>query len=304
MTVSFDSGSQPLPPARIIGRGFTAAHGALLGVFWLFLLQAPMQVLTALMQAALVQPVPGQPPSPTQALMGLGYAGASLVAVAAVFLCFPLIQGGILGQVRDRIECRDWPPRSFGHYARAYYDRLLGCQGIFLLAAFAIMLPAMAFAMSLAFDEMAKTVSADGGPTATPQQINRAIFSHPGMCTGLVLAAVLASALWMVYWVAGSVVVTEGEGVIASWLKALHFCGKNLGAVALVWLLSAAVGVLMAPVSLVGQLGFVTNPWLLVVLAVVYSALVAYWGVLLGGVCLSLYLARREPAEHPESVPV
>jgi hypothetical protein len=304
MTSSFDPGSRPVPPARIIGRGFTAAHGALLGVLWLFLLQVPFQVVTALMQVSPFQPTPGHNAGPMQLLLGLVFAIGAFVLTVIVFLLFPLVQGGILGQVRDRLETPHLPPGRFGRYARAYYDRLLGSQALFLVLALCIMLPVMFFAMSVAFDEMSKTVAPDGGPTTTPQQINRAMFSDRGLIVGMFLAGLMASALWIVYWVANSIVVAEGERVIASWVKSLLFCRTKLAAVAVVWLISVGVGILMTPISLIGQLGFVTNPVVLAVLAVLYSGLVAYWGVLLAGICLSLYLARRPTVEAPESVDV
>jgi hypothetical protein len=305
MTVSFDPRRRALPPARILGRGFSVAHGALLGVLWLFILQAPLQVICALMQVFQVQPAPGHRASPMQLLAALGVDVSAFVLVVAVFLTFPLVQGGILGQVRDGVEFPGRSRRSFASYARAYYDRLLGSQGIFLPAVLAIMLPVMAYAMSLTFDEMSKTVASDGGPTSTPQQLNRLILTNPGMLAGGVLAALLSSALWIVYWVANSILVADGQQVVTSWISALHFCGRNLAAVTSLWLLSLGVSILTAPLSLASQLGFVANPWALVVLAVVYSALIAYWGVLLAGLCMSLYLARRLAIEEPEmEVPV
>ncbi len=302
MTVSLNPGRRPMPPAQIIGRGFTAAHGALLGMLWLFVLQVPFQIVSALMQVYPFQPAAGHHASALQLLLGLVYAIGAFVLTVAVFLLFPLVQGGLLGQVRDRLQIPHLRPGRFGRYARMYYDRLLGSQGLFLLVVLAIMVPVMLFAMSVAFDEMSRSVSPDGGPTTTPQQINRAIFTDRGMIIGMVVSGMMASALWIVYWVANSIVVTEGQGVIASWLKSLFFCRKNLGAVAVVWLVSIGVGLLMAPISLIGQLGFITNPVLLAVLAVVYSALVAYWGGVLAGICLSLYTGRQQTVEEPEPI--
>jgi hypothetical protein len=133
-----------------------------------------------------------------------------------------------------------------------------------------------------------------------PQQLNRQLLAHPVMLAGMGIASLLASAVAMVYWVASSVVVSEQGRVLASWRKALHFCRQNFPALLVVCLLTFAVGFVTAPFSLAGQLGFVKELWALVALALVYSALVGYTGVLLGGVIMSLYLARRMPSGQPE----
>jgi hypothetical protein len=305
MTVSFDPGSRDLPMRHVLGRGLTAAHGALLGVLYLFLLQAPLQILSAGAQVfpAKAAPGPGQQADPTQALLALAWGLGAFVLALAVFFLFPLVQGGILGQVRDRLEAPPHAPGAFGTYARAYYGRLLGSQGLFLLVGLVIVVPVMVLSMWAAFHEMAKAVPA--GPDEvipTPQELQRQVLSHGGILTAMVIASLLVSAVTMVYWVANSIMVTERGRVIASWLKAIYFCRHNFSAVLMVWVVALAVGVLMLPFSLAGQLGFVTDPWVLAALAVVYAALISYWGVLLAGLSLSLYLSRRAPVEKQEPV--
>jgi hypothetical protein len=108
------------------------------------------------------------------------------------------------------------------------------------------------------------------------------------------ISSILMAAVAMVYWVANCVVVSEQKSVLASWSQSLRFCRKNFSAVLVVGLLTYAAGLLMSPLSLVGQLGIVKEPWILVALAVWYSAFLGYWGVLLAGLSMSLYLARRQ----------
>jgi len=121
-----------------------------------------------------------------------------------------------------------------------------------------------------------------------------------------VIASLLVSAVGIVYWVANCIVVSERERVVVSWRKALHFCRQNFSAVLVVWLLNLAVGLVISPLGLVVQLGLVARVVPVVALALVvaltllYAALISYWSVLLAGLTMSLYLARRSPAEQPE----
>jgi hypothetical protein len=163
-----------------------------------------------------------------------------------------------------------------------------------------IMVPVMCLGMSLAFQELANTMSvvpAEGAPSSQSldtQQLTRQLFTHPVVLVGMGLASVLMAAVAMVYWVANCVVVSEQQTVLASWRQALGFCRQNLSVVLVVGLLTYAVGLVISPLSLVGQLGIVKEPWILVALAVWYSAFLGYWGVLLAGLSMSLYLARRQ----------
>jgi hypothetical protein len=49
----------------------------------------------------------------------------------------------------------------------------------------------------------------------------------------------------------------------------------------------------------------ITEWWVLGVLALLYAAATGYWGVVVAGLCMSLFLARRMPAEasEPAAVP-
>jgi hypothetical protein len=291
--------NHPPPLGATLARGFAAAHGALVGALCLFLLHAPLQALGAVTQGFQREAMPGprQAPDSGQVLLSLFLSCGILALSLAVFFLFPLVQGGILGQVRDRLESPQQPPGRFGAYGRAHYLRLLGSQGLFTLVMVGIMLPVMCLGMSLAFQEVAKA-----GPDVPPntQQLTRQLLMHPVLLGGMVTASLLASAVAMVYWVANCVAVAEQQRVMASWRKALHFCRQNFPAVLAVWLLSFAVGVLISPLSLVGQLGIVTDLWALVALALAYAAFIAYWGLLLAGLSMALYLSRRHPAEAPE----
>ena len=91
---------------QTLGRGFVAAHGALLGALFLFLLQAPVQVLSAVAQGISPSPggEPGQKPGAEQLALMTGVSCGTFVFGLAVFFLFPLVLGGTLGQVRDRLE--------------------------------------------------------------------------------------------------------------------------------------------------------------------------------------------------------
>jgi hypothetical protein len=305
MATSVVRESRVLPTGQIIGRGFVAAHGAILGALYLTLLYAPLQVASALAQGlqggALFGPAPQT--DPTRALVALSLAGLSFVFTVAVFFVFPFVQGGVLGQVRDRLDPSDHAPGRLGVYGKVFYARLLANQGLFMLVLIAVMVPVMCLSFALYFQEMSRAIDA-AAEASTPQdtdiqQMNRQLLSHPAMLLGMVMGCLLVSAVGMVYWVANSIVVAEHARVKVSWRKSLHFCRQNFSAVLPVWLVNIGAGVVTSPLSLVGPLGIVMNPWALVGVALVYSALIGYWAVVLAGLSMSLYLARRTPGEHP-----
>jgi hypothetical protein len=293
--------NQAMSIHQILGRGFTAAHGAVVGALFLLLLHAPVQILSGVAQGLQADAVsgPGQTPDVAKLVLSGALSLGVLVLTVAVFFLFPLVLGGILGQVRDRLQAPHQPPGPFGRYGRAFYPRLLGNLGVFTLVLVVVMLPVMCLWMGVAFQVAAEAVRAapavgDGPPqTLDVHQLTRQLLSNPLLLAATAVSVFLVSAAGMVYWVANSIVVAERQRVWASWGQALRFCGRHFGAVLVVWLLCFAVGVLMSPLSLVGPLGIVTDLWALALLGLLYAACISYWGVLLAGLVLSLYLARR-----------
>ena len=282
---------------QTLGRGAATAHGVLIGVLFLFLLHAPLQVLSAVAQAMPLSPggEPGQKPGADQLVLTTGVSCGTFVFSLAVFFLFPLVLGGILGQVRDRLECPGQTPGAFGKYGQAFYSRLLGSQALMTLLMFVLLLPVMAYAMWLAMQVEAL------GTSPVSQQVTGPLLSDPALLACLLVICLLASAVGIVYWVANCIVVSERERVFASWRKSLRFCRDHFGAVLALWLVNLVAGLVMSPFALVGSLRFITHLWVLVPLAVVYAALIAYWGVVLAGLVMSLYLAGRPPAERVEA---
>jgi len=239
------------------------------------------------------------PPDARQVLLSLAGAGIGLTLAVAVFFLFPYFQGGILGQVRDRLESPEDAPGLYGSYARANYARLLGSQALFALLMVVVIAPVICLGAGIAIQDQLSNLAAqtaDGTSSAVtpnPQQIQRQLLSHPAMLAGMALGSILVSAAGMVYWVANCVMVTGQESVFAAWRKSLVFCRENFFAVLVVWLLNLLAGVVMAPLLLVGQLGFVTDIWILCLLGLAYSVLIGYWAVVLAGLSMSLYLHRR-----------
>lgn len=293
---------------RLLFRGLVAANAALVGAFYLFLLHAPAQVLNGVSQGIQGDALRrvDQEPNFTQMAFLLAIAFASLAFSLATFFLFPLLQGGILGQVRDRIEQPQRSPGEFWPYAKKFYVRLLGNIGFLALAMLVLMLPIMGVGTGLAihyFTEVerlsASVDDVDGGAPSPPFD-SRALMLHPAMLVGMGIASLLASAISMVFWVACAVVVAEGEGVCASWRRSMRFCRQNPTGVLLVWLATLAVGVLISPLGLLGPLGIVKEPLILAGIAIIYAALVGYAGVLVAGLIMSLYLARRSAVEEPQ----
>jgi hypothetical protein len=120
------------------------------------------------------------------------------------------------------------------------------------------------------------------------------------MLVVMLIAMLLMMAAATVYWVSCCVIVSEQGRVLASCRQALRFCRQNFPAVLAVWVLTFAVSVLISPLGLVGQLGFIKDLWALAALALLYAALIGYWGVLFAGLIMSLYLARRSPSGELE----
>jgi hypothetical protein len=299
--LSSAEGNHPVPIGRIVGRGLVAAHGVLIGAVFLFLLHAPSQVLSAVLQILQqrLRSSSGQELDPTLSLLILALSFGALLLALAVLGIYPLVQGGILGQVRDRLESPNQPPGPFGPYGRTFYVRLLGSEGLYVLALLGVMFPVMILGAALMMNSTLAALAADGGASQQafdPQQFNRQLMTHPAMLTGMLIVSFLASALGMVYWVANCIVVSERERVLASWGKAFRFCWQNCSAVVSLWLVTTVGGIVVSPLGLVGPLGIVTEPWALVALALLYSALIGYAGILLSGVIMSLYLARRVPS--------
>jgi hypothetical protein len=88
---------------------------------------------------------------------------------------------------------------------------------------------------------------------------------------------------------------------LPAWGKAVRFCRANCPTVAVVWLVTVAAGLVVSPLGLLAQLGVVTDLWALTGLALLYAACIGSLGVLLAGLTMSLYLARREPPGRPEA---
>jgi hypothetical protein len=287
---------QPSPAMTIgpiVGRGIAAAHGALAGAFFLFLLHAPSQVLSAL--AVIMQTEwPRRAPDDTTGMLLSSLASVGSFALAlAVFFLFPLVQGGILGQVRNRLTAPDQPPGDFGAYGRAFYGRLLGSLALFTLP-LSVMIVPMVCMVGIAF--YALTPEA---PPPEQEQFARLFLSYPLALAGIVIFAVLASAIGMVYWVANCIIASTPAGVFAAWRQSLHFCRQNILPCVTVWLLLLGVSSLISPVGLAAQLGLVSNPWAVTAVALLYAALLGYLGVLFAALVMSLYLGRRAPSGPP-----
>jgi hypothetical protein len=178
--------------------------------------------------------------------------------------------------------------------------RLLGSQGLFLLIALAVMVPSMIVAMALALpDAWASPVRPDD-----QAQVNRQLAQHPVVIAVVLVSMLILSAAGLVYWMANCVIVAERQSTLAAWGRGFTFCCKNVPAVLTVWLLNLLVGLVLAPLGMLGQLGVITEGWVLALLALLYAAATGYWGVVVAGLCMSLFLARRMPAGTAERTAV
>ncbi|MBO0698377.1 MAG: hypothetical protein J2P46_08290 [Zavarzinella sp.] len=305
MASSVAFGNRPLSVGRIFTRGFAAAHSAVAGALLLALLHAPVQIASALVPGLRERPSPASGGEPEQIFVALALGAVFVLLTVAVFFLFPLIQGGILGQVRDRLESPGRPPGPFGAFARTYYSRLLGNQAVFALIMMAVVFPLICAGAVIAFRETADLMRpADRAATAprppAAGELEWRLLAHPVFLGGMMFVSLVSSAVGMIYWVANCAVVAEPESLGAAWRQSWQFCRRNLPAVMVVWLANLAAGVLLAPLGMLGQLGVITNPWVLSAVALVYAGLVGYWGLVLAGLTMSLYLGRRAPARLAE----
>jgi hypothetical protein len=299
MATLIEQPSPALTIGPIVGRGITAAHGALAGAFYLFLLHAPAQVFGALAQHLQTETIRAHPGEVEAILLTSLLSLGSFVLAVAVFFLFPFVQGGILAQVRNRIETPHQPPGSFAAYGRAYYVRLLGSLGLFTLLTFLVMAPFMCLMMAMVFQVFLLT------PEAPPadQQFTRLFLMNPvTMWTSMVVVTLLAAAVGLVYWVANCLLVSTSAGVIECWRQSLRFARQNPSAWIAICLLIVAVSCAIAPLGMAGQIGLVTSPWAVAGIALGYAALIGYTGVLFAGLVMSLVLARRVPAAQPVDV--
>jgi hypothetical protein len=90
----------------------------------------------------------------------LSFSCGSFVLALVVFFLFPLVQGGILGRVRDRIDTPELPPGQLRTYGRIFYDRLLGSYGLYVLVLIALLLPTMSIGFGTAFQQITKAMPA------------------------------------------------------------------------------------------------------------------------------------------------
>src|SRR5262249_22040865 len=141
--------------------------------------------------------VPEQEPDAARVTFALALAGLTFLFGLAVFFIFPIVLGGILGQVRDRIESPDRPTGSFGAHARSNYVRLLGSETLFLLVTIVVVVPVMILAAALTVQ--AAWASSGGANQAVA---NRQIFQNPLMVVLMLVAMAVLSAAGMVYWMA------------------------------------------------------------------------------------------------------
>ena len=288
---------RPVPTGRAIVRGFAAAHGALAGALWLALMHVPLQVANAIWWSVQDSAFdPGQEPNGEDVVLAVVFSAVTFALGVAVFFAFPFIPGGILGQVRDRLEAPARPPESFGRYARAHYPRLLGSQALFLLITMAVMAPVMFVAMVQTFE----AIGTPPGRTIDPAELNRQLLQDPVIIVLILVALAVLAAVGLVYWMANCAVVAEQETTLAAWRRGFAFCRRNAPAVLAVWLINLAAGAVLAPPGMLGQLGVVSGWGTLAAVAVLYAAATGYWGVVLAGLCMSLFLGRRRPAEPAE----
>jgi hypothetical protein len=294
MESSLDSKHTAPSAGQIISRGFLVAHCVLAGAILLTLLHAPAQLASALM-ISLRDKTPSAPgTAPEQLLPALLLSGVVILLAIGVFFLFPLIQGGVLGQVRDRLDSPDRPPRRFGFHSRVHYSRLLGNQLVFTLIMMAAIFPLVCVGAVVAVQSTA------GAAEPPPGEVERQLLSHPVFLGGMVLVSVLSSAVGMIYWVANCVVVAEGRSMGASWRSSFQFCRRNFPAVLAVWLVNLVAGAVLAPLGMLGQFGVVSSTWGLSAVALIYSLLIGYWGVIVAGMSMSLYLGRRTHSESEE----
>jgi hypothetical protein len=283
--------SSAMSVGPIIGRGFAAAHGTLTGAFYLFLLHAPAQVLSAMAQLVQIESMHQPPGASGPALLSMMLSLGNFVLAVVVFFVFPFVLGGILGQVRDRLATPHQQPGSFAAYGRANYLRLLGSSGLYLLIIFVLLAPVICVLAGLVVQAM--MLNAEAPPDGQPFARQFLALSEPLTIIGLAVFTALAAIITMVYWIANCMLVSTSAGVFACWRQSLRFARHNVPAWLAVWFLIVAVSCLIAPVGLATQLGWVTNSWEVVALALLYAALIGYMGVLFAGLLMSLYLARR-----------
>ena len=282
----------------IVARGFRASHAALVMGLYFFLLFAPTQLVGAISQSLTprLMVAPGQPPDLQLAMLLVPLGCVNWMFLFALIFLSPLLIGGAIGRIRDRIEPVNRPTASLDSYGRIFYGRLLGSLGLLIACAIVAMLPAMCIGFATAMQLMADTMRTGQTDPAQIQQMTRQLYTQPLFLTLMVLSTLAMTALALVFNLANVIVVCDGERVIAAWSKSLRFCRANFSAVFGLGLINIGLGIPATAQGVVSGLLLIGQLPVLLALALFQSAYISYMFVLGIGLSTSLYLARRPAA--------
>lgn len=285
-------GSERLTFGEALSRGIHAAHKTLVGAVVMLVIIGPMQVVSSLSGALVMQgeafqpPAPGEPPSPALFLM-MGYGCFICSWFIVLIFATPWAGGGIYGQVADHLTGKT--VGSFAQYGRQFYTRILLLFLLYFAVLIVLLIPVWVVGAALSTQHMQ---AGQMDPEAMRELSRHPLNIIVGVFFGLALTA-LSTILTLVQ--AG--LVLNNCGTMEGISIALSFVRRRFMDTFKLYLVLIVTSI---PIVLFQQAGnfipVVTTPIMAVVgcLSAIY---LAYISVLNAGLGSSVYVARR-PAEE------
>jgi hypothetical protein len=287
----------------IVSRGIQACPAALVAAVYFFLLFAPTQLASAVTQSLTPRMLtaPGQPPDLQVTMMVLPLACVTWIFLIALIFITPLLNGGMIGRIRDRIEGQ--PLAKFGSYGRMFYGRLLGSVGLFIACAIVAMLPVMCFGMIMGMQQAAEAMRSGQADPAQIQQMARNLYKQPLYLALMAFSMLAMTVLGLLFHITNAAIVCDGERVMAAWSRSWRFFQENFGAMAGLGLINIGLSIPAGAFGVVSGMMLVESLAVLLAGALVQSVFISCLFVLGAGLSTSLYLARRPAAPGAVSSP-
>jgi hypothetical protein len=278
---------------QVIRRGFAAAHGVPAGAFWCFLLMVPLQVTGAVMNQVMFGSDlfeqlqtgefedTGKMPAGLITIIG---AGCSMcIFLPIMFFALPLVWGGTVGQLRDRIVGREMG--AFGHYGKKFYVPMLLVVMMLCGAVFVV-----SFANGIVGQIIASTEIQPGQPMTTEQL--QALSRHPLNLISSAVTWLVMGAIGILVNLVGSAMAARGRGIGDALSQGFSFCGNHFGSVFKLYLVGVA---LFIPLAVLQSLPMFVKPeiGIGVVIALSSGIYLGYLSVVEFGLAGSLFAAHE-----------
>jgi hypothetical protein len=262
-----------------------------LGAVIILLIIGPMQVVSSLSGALVMQgdafqpPAPGEAPPPALFLM-MGYGCFICFWFIVLVFATPWAGGGIYGQVADHLTGK--PAGSFVQYGRQFYTRILLLLLLYSAVLIVLLVPVWAVGAALSAQHMQ-------AGRMDPEAM-RELSRHPLNILVGVLFGLTLTALMTIMCLVQAALVRNNCGTLEGIGSAFRFIRQRFADSLKLYLVLIVTSI---PIALFQQAGnllpVVTTP-IMAVVGCLSSVYLAYISVLNAGLGTSVYVARR-PSE-------